>query len=170
MPLHIIKGDITKMDVQVIVNAANQSLRGGGGVDGAIHRAAGPGLLRECIAVGSCPTGEARMTLGYDLPAGHVVHTPGPVWRGGSHGEGRLLSSCYFNSLSLAAEHGFTTIAFPSISTGVYGYPVEQAATVAVSTIMRFLADHPQMDVTMVCFDAITKHAYDQALQDYLEA
>ncbi|MDP6374944.1 MAG: O-acetyl-ADP-ribose deacetylase [Pseudomonadales bacterium] len=130
MRLHTWKGDITRLQVDAIVNAANKSLLGGGGVDGAIHRAAGPELLAECRTIGGCPTGEARLTGGYHLPARHVVHTVGPVWHGGEDGEPELLASCYRNALMLAEAHGLATIAFPAISTGAYGYPLKRAADI----------------------------------------
>jgi O-acetyl-ADP-ribose deacetylase (regulator of RNase III) len=165
MPFQIIKGDITTCKVDAIANAANCTLLGGGGVDGAIHRAAGPGLLAECRALGGCPTGEARLTKGYRLLAAYVLHTPGPVWHGGTHGEPELLASCYRNCLNLALRAGCRSVAFPSISTGVYGYPVDAAAEVAVTTIMDVLRERPELEVSMVCFDDITKAAYECAYE-----
>ena len=135
----VIKGDIVRVKTQAIVNAANTSLLGGGGVDGAIHRAAGKELLLECETLGGCPTGEAKITSGYKLRAEYVIHTPGPIWRGGTRGEAELLANCYRNSLKLAQQYDITSISFPSISTGVYRYPVEQAAEIAVREIMTFL-------------------------------
>ena len=133
--IEALQGDITRLALDAIVNAANSSLQGGGGVDGAIHRAAGPELLAECRSIGGCPTGEARITAGYRLPARHVIHTVGPVWRGGGHGEAELLASCYRNSLALAAAHGVASLAFPAISTGIYGYPLEPAAEIALREV-----------------------------------
>ena len=165
--IEIIQGDITKQSVDAIVNAANCSLLGGGGVDGAIHRAAGPELLAECRTLHGCETGKAKLTKGYRLPARYVIHTPGPVWNGGSRGEDALLRSCYRSCLKLAAENGCETVDFPSISTGVYSFPVERAAYIAVAEIAACLRDYPQLKrVRMVCFDARTKSHYDRALKE----
>ena len=164
--IEIIRGDITRQAVDAIVNAANTSLLGGGGVDGAIHRAAGPELLVECRTLHGCKTGEAKITGGYRLPARYVIHTPGPIWRGGGHGEEALLASCYRSCLELAAAHGCKTVDFPSISTGVYHFPLDRAAGIAVHTIADFLRGHPELErVRMVCFDENTKRFYDEALR-----
>lgn len=166
MELHIIKGDITACVADAIVNAANTSLLGGGGVDGAIHRAAGPELLKECKGLHGCETGQAKITAGYRLPAKHVIHTPGPIWRGGNNHEAELLASCYRNCLQLAEENGCKTLAFPSISTGVYRFPLEQAAAIAVREIQNFLHRGQIItEVTMVCFSDEVKDAYQAALE-----
>ena len=161
-----IQGDITKLQVDAIVNAANSSLLGGGGVDGAIHRAAGPELLEECRRIGGCPTGEARITQGYHLPAKYVIHTVGPRYRDGRHGEDDLLASCYRNSLALAVRHDVRTIAFPAISTGVYRFPPDRAASIAVREVSEFLRNSPQIEcVTFACFDAATHALYRNELK-----
>lgn len=165
MGLNIEKGDITTYAVDAIVNAANRTLLGGGGVDGAIHAAAGPQLLEECKTLGGCETGEAKITGGYRLPARYVIHTPGPIWYGGTRGEAERLRASYENSLALAESHGCATVAFPSISTGVYHYPLTQAAAIAVDAILNFLKQAKIVrEVTMVCFDDKTLAAYQEAL------
>ena len=165
--LRAIQADITTLPVDVIVNAANASLLGGGGVDGAIHRAAGPELLQACLPLGGCETGEAKLTQGYRLPAKFVIHTVGPVWRGGAHGEPELLASCYRNSLRLAADNGAHSIAFPCISTGVYGYPVERAARIAVDAVNSSLPQLPPIrEVIFCCFSAGDFAVYRKLLDD----
>ncbi len=155
----VVEGDITKQQVDAIVNAANTSLLGGGGVDGAIHRAAGPGLVEECTTLGGCPTGQAKITKGYNLPAKWVIHTVGPVWHGGDRGEDELLASCYRTSLALAVQKSVRTIAFPAISTGVYGFPLERATAIAVREVRSFLEENPSLEkAVFVCFG---KHAYE---------
>ncbi|MCX7797424.1 MAG: O-acetyl-ADP-ribose deacetylase [Melioribacter sp.] len=166
--IEIVKGDITKLQVDAIVNAANSTLLGGGGVDGAIHRAAGPQLLEECKKLGGCPTGEAKITKGYNLPAKYVIHTVGPVWNGGNNNEDELLSNCYKNSLKLAIENKIKTIAFPSISTGAYRFPVERASRIAFKTVTEFLSNHSEIEkVIFCCFDEKTFEIYKQL--SYLE-
>lgn len=163
--IQIILGDITKQNSDAIVNAANCSLLGGGGVDGAIHRAAGPELLAECRTLHGCETGKAKITKGYRLPAKYVIHTPGPVWHGGGHGEAELLASCYRSCLELARENGCKSVDFPSISTGVYHFPLDKAADIAIGTIADFLKTAPEIErVRMVCFDEGTKAHYDRTL------
>ncbi len=163
--LSIIQADITTLHVDAIVNAANSSLLGGGGVDGAIHRAAGPGLLAECRTLGGCPTGEARLTRGYNLPAKYVIHTVGPIWRGGGHGEEELLARCYRSVFAIvAAYEDIRTIAFPSISTGVYGFPIERASRIALREMLAFLAvNHVVEQVIACCFSARDRQIYEAA-------
>jgi len=165
--ISIVKGDITKAEVDAIVNAANESLLGGGGVDGAIHRAAGPGLKEECRKIGGCPTGEARITGGHRLKARYVIHTVGPVWRGGAADEDALLARCYRNSLALAEEHGVKSIAFPAISTGVYRFPPARAARIAIAETIGFLRSHDLPErVVFVCFDDRVYDCYRAAFAD----
>lgn len=165
--ISIVLGDITRESTDAIVNAANCSLLGGGGVDGAIHRAAGPELLEECRTLHGCRTGEAKITGGYRLAARHVIHTPGPVWHGGSHGEDELLRSCYLSCLALASENGCRTVAFPSISTGIYRFPLDRAARIAIGAIDEYLRGHPEIEeVRMVCFDRGTLRYYRDALKE----
>lgn len=161
--IQILLADITALPCDAIVNAANRSLLGGGGVDGAIHRAAGPGLLEECWGLHGCLTGEAKITKGYRLPAKYVIHTVGPIYSGAPE-DATLLADCYRNSLNLARENGVHTIAFPAISTGVYGYPLREATKIAVATVRKWLADNPDypMDVTFCCFDERTREVYEE--------
>lgn len=164
--IKLTQGNIVDFAGDAIVNAANKSLLGGGGVDGAIHRAAGPELLAECRTLGGCPTGQARLTRGYRLPARYVIHTVGPVWKGGNHGEKELLSSCYRESLQLADRQGLRSIAFPNISTGVYGFPKEPAARIAIQTVREFLEARPEMEVSFFCFDAENYAIYQSLLKE----
>jgi len=161
----VVGGDITRLEVDAIVNAANPALAGGGGVDGAIHRAAGPDLLVECLGLGGCETGSAKLTRGYNLPATYVIHAVGPVWRGGIHNEGALLASCYRRSLELAVGHGARSVAFPAISCGVYGFPIARAAEIATATVAEFLEGTEGIDsVVMVGFGEETREALEAAL------
>ncbi len=165
--IEIVQGDITRQAVDAIVNAANTSLLGGGGVDGAIHRAAGPGLLEECRKLHGCPTGQAKITGGYNLPARWVIHTVGPVWRGGQHGEDELLASCYRNCFARAKQHGLRTLAFPAINTGAYGFPVERATRIALRETLEALANNPALEkVRFVCFEERVYQAYQNALRE----
>jgi O-acetyl-ADP-ribose deacetylase (regulator of RNase III) len=164
--LELVEGDITRQDTQAIVNAANNSLLGGGGVDGAIHRAGGSKILEECRQLGGCPTGEARITTGGNLTARYVIHTVGPIYRDGFHREPELLASCYRESLKLAAAKGIKTLAFPSISTGAYGYPLDEAAKIALKTVKAYLAEHPEIErVRFVLFGKAAYAAYEAALK-----
>jgi len=169
MQIEVIQADITTLEVAVIVNAANSSLAGGGGVDGAIHRVAGPRLLEACRKIGACPTGEARITLGFNLPAKYVIHAVGPVWNGGREGEAELLRACYRNAMLLASRHACDSVAFSAISCGVYGYPVEQAARIAVDEVLRArsLAGVPSQ-VLLVCFDQAVLSIFTRALAERL--
>ncbi len=162
--ISIVTGDITRLDADAIVNAANESLLGGGGVDGAIHRSAGPELLAECRRLGGCPTGEARVTKAYNLKARIVIHTVGPVWQGGGHDEGDLLAACYRNAMTLAVENGVRTIAFPAISTGVYRFPPDRAAIIALATVNTFLAHDDTIEkVIFCCFSAQSAECHERA-------
>lgn len=164
--INLVSDDITTLQVDAIVNAANNSLLGGGGVDGAIHRAAGPKLLGECRGLGGCATGDAEITGGYNLPAKHVIHTVGPIWRGGGNGESELLVSCYSRCFELAREENCRTIAFPAISTGVYGFPKEPAAIIAMAETRKALASDPELNVIFCCFNPATREAYEKALAE----
>ena len=165
--LELLQGDITVIDADAIVNAANNSLLGGGGVDGAIHRAAGPGLLEVCSLLGGCPTGEAKITKGFKLKAKYIIHTVGPVWHGGNEDEEKLLASCYRESLKLAASHNCKTIAFPNISTGIYGFPKEAAAGIAIGEVELFLKENPIPEkITFVCFGQENYDIYKELLKD----
>ena len=171
IPIEVIEADITTLAVDAIVNAANESLLGGGGVDGAIHRAAGPQLLEESRTLGGCRPGEARLTKGYNLPAKYVIHTVGPVWQGGDYNEDEILAACYRHSMSLALREGIRSIAFPAISTGVYGFPLERAATIAANETHRFLETYPEFDrVIFCCFGKLATEAYSRAVERVYES
>ena len=166
--IYVVQGNIVDMDTEAIVNAANTSLLGGSGVDGAIHRAAGPELLAECRTLKGCPTGEAKITKGYRLKAKYVIHTPGPIWRGGKKNEAELLAGSYRNSLKRAVENGVKSIAFPAISTGVYGYPLKEATEIAVKTVVEFTSAEKSIEkVVFVCFDSFTYKVYEEVLSRY---
>lgn len=168
--LELVEGDITLQDTEAIVNAANSRLAGGGGVDGAIHRAGGPEIMEECRKIGGCPTGEARITTGGRLKARYVIHTVGPVYRGGTKGEAELLASCYRNSLEIARERELKSIAFPSISTGAYGYPIEDAARIAIKTVVDYLKEHPEIIlVRFVLFGQEAYKTYEKALKEHIK-
>ena len=167
--IQVVEGDITRQKVDAIVNAANTTLLGGGGVDGAIHRRAGPRLLAECETLGGCPTGQAKITQGYELPAKWVIHTPGPVWRAGKDGEDEQLAECYRNSLALAVQHGARSVAFPAISTGVYGFPLKRATCIAIREVMQFLRSDSSIEkVVFVCFGPDTHECYQQVLKELM--
>ncbi len=168
--VELVRGDITSQRVDAIVNAANSSLLGGGGVDGAIHRAAGPELLAACRKIGGCPPGEARLTPGFRLPARHVIHTVGPIWRGGGSGEDAILASCYRNSITLAGNAGVRSIAFPSISTGAYGFPLDRAARIAIEALREGAARWPDLEtIRMVCFGNDTYEAYARVIEEEMD-
>lgn len=167
--ISITLADITSLEVDAIVNAANSTLLGGGGVDGAIHRAAGPELLEECRTLGGCPTGEARITSAYRLPARYVIHTVGPVWRGGNNADALLLASCYRQCLTLAQQYSLRSIAFPAISTGAYGYPLEDACKIALDETCKFIAVHPGLKVMFACFDQTAEQTYNRVWNRILD-
>lgn len=163
--ISVVLGDITRLDVDAVVNAANAELRPGGGVCGAIHRVAGPELAEECALIGGCPTGEARLTEGYDLPASFIIHTVGPFWRGGDNDEDRLLASCYRHALECARDHDLESVAFPAISTGIYGFPPDRAAPIAVATVAAVLEEEPELSVIFCCFNEDSAMLHLKALQ-----